>query len=375
MRQEIKEKVNIELLNAEALIEDLKRRKFTGLVKITTWEGEDYIPIYEGEVQKIYIITKGGMEETSYTSYGFPQTGVVEIIETDVVSLMNGLREDFDPESAGPLALAGYGEEFQPTTPALHVDINHFIGLAHRSHFNGYLLFHTQREPLGMVVFYNGEVVGVFAPGRAGERAQNYISMNLKGSLVSIFLLDSEFVPLLLAMGRIEKIKGGKIMNREELNVVREDAVARRMNALLYHDGGRVKKYYQFFYKGHEVKGILQELFSMEDVPQESVDFPGEFALYPLYVDTEPRPISLSLRPVPEVIDSVPPERLAELKDAFVDEMGPVGNIIWKKVLEGFGWTEEAVPISRLEEFIKRLAEEIPYKEHREAFLKRVRRS
>ncbi|MDQ7082175.1 MAG: hypothetical protein Q9N34_03680 [Aquificota bacterium] len=316
MRQEIKDKVNIELLNTDALIEDLCRKKFTGLVKITTWEGEDYIPFYEGEVQKIYIITKDRIEETSYTSYGFPQTGVVEIIETDIMSLVNGLREDFDPGSAGPLALAGYGEEFQPTVSALQVDINHFVELARKSRFNGYMLFHTPREPVGMVVFYNGEAVGIFAPGRVGERAQGYIGMNLNGSLVSIFLLDSEFIPLLLAMEKLERLKSGKVMSKEELDVVRDDAVARRMSALLYLGGGRAKKYYQFFYKGREVKSILQELFRMENISQDSIDFPGDFALYPLYIDAEPKPISINISPAPRVVDSVPTGRLAKLKDA-----------------------------------------------------------
>ncbi|MDQ7082176.1 MAG: hypothetical protein Q9N34_03685 [Aquificota bacterium] len=52
----------------------------------------------------------------------------------------------------------------------------------------------------------------------------------------------------------------------------------------------------------------------------------------------------------------------------LVDEIGPIGNIIWKRVLREFGWTEEAVPVSRLEDFIRRFEEEIPYEEHRKLF-------
>ncbi len=375
MRQEVKEKINLELVNTEALIEDLRRKKFTGFVKITTWEGEDYIPFYEGTIHRVFIVSDRGIEETNYSHYGFPQTGMVEIVETDPVSIMNGLRGDFSPEKDGPLCIAGYGEEFQPTSPAIHIDVEQFNSLAKKSHLNGYILFHTQRDPVGMVVFYNGDPVGIFAPERIGERALQYIKLNAKGSFVSIFLIDADLIPLLLAMVRLEILKEGDITVKAELDAVRDDIKSRKMNALLYLDGGRTNRYYQFFYRGQEVKGLLQRLFSIEEVQEGEVDFPGRFKLYPLYVDTNPRPVKFSLSVSDTVIDRVPPQRLNEIKEAFTDEMGPVAKIVWKKLLDEFGWDEETLPVGRLDEFIDRLAEEIPYDNHREAFLKRVRRT
>ncbi|WP_457600845.1 hypothetical protein [Hydrogenivirga sp.] len=375
MRQEIKEKINLELVNTEALIEDLRHKKFTGYVKITTWEAEDYIPLYEGEIPKVFIVTKKGIEETSYTSYGFPQTGMVEIVETDVVSLMNGLRNDFSPEKDGPMCLAGYGEEFQPTSPASHIDFEQFNSLAEKSHFNGYVLFHTYREPVGMIVFYNGSPVGIFSTQSSGERALQRIRLNIRGSLVSIFLLEPDFVPLLLATHRPEALKSGKVSGKPELDAVRDDIKTRKMNALLYLDGGRTRRYYQFFYRGQEVKGLLQGMFSIEEVDESGVDFPGDFSLYPLYVDTKPNPVKFTLRAPDTIVDRVPPEKLKLIKEVFIDELGPVAKLVWKKIMDEFGWDEETLPMDKLDEFIDRLAEEIPYDNHRDAFLKRVRRT
>jgi len=374
MRQEVREKINLELVNTEALIEDLRRRKFTGYVKITSWEDEDYIPFYEGEIPKVFIISKKGIEEASYTSYGFPQTGFLEVVETDAVSIMNALREDFTPDKVGPLCIAGYGEEFQPTSSAAHIDVEQFNALAKKSHFNGYILFHTPREPVGMVLFYNGEPVGIFSPKGIGEKALQYIRINARGGLVSIFLLDADLLPLLLAMVRLEAIKSGKISRSSELEAVRDDIKSRKMNALLYLDGGRTKKYYQFFYRGHEVKGLLQEFFGIREVNNDEVDFPGDFALYPLYVDTNPSTVKFSLKVSEAVVDRVPPEKLKAVKEAYTEEMGPVAKFVWKKVLEEFGCDEESLPIEKFDKFIDRLGEEIPYDNHREAFLKRVRR-
>ena len=374
MRQEIKEKINLELVNTEALIEDLRRRKFTGYVKITSWEDEDYIPFYDGEIPKVFIVSKRGIEETNYTSYGFPQTGFLEVVETDVVSVMNALREEPDPEKGGPLCIAGYGEEFQPTSSAAHIDVEHFNTLAKKSHFNGYVLFHTHREPVGMVLFYNGEPVGIFSPNGIGERALQYIRVNARGGLVSIFLLDADLIPLLLAMVRLEAVKSGKISRKSELDAVRDDIRERKMNALLYLNGGRTKKYYQFFYRGHEVKGLTQDFFSIKEAAEEEVDFGGNFALYPLYVDTNPSPVKFTLKVSEAVVDRVPPDKLREVKEAYTDEMGPVAKLVWKKVLDEFGCDEESLPVEKFDKFIERLGEEIPYDNHREAFLKRVRR-
>ncbi|RLJ70261.1 hypothetical protein BCF55_0527 [Hydrogenivirga caldilitoris] len=375
MRQEVKEKINLELVNTEALIEDLRRRKFTGYVKITSWDAEDYIPFYDGEINRIFIVSKRGIEETNYTTYGFPQTGMLEIIETDPVSIVHGLRNDFNPERDGPLCLAGYGDEFHPTSSLSHIDIDQFKTLAKKSHFNGYMLFHTKREPVGMVIFYNGDPAGIFAPERSGEKAVQYIRINSRGGFVSTFLLEPDFVPLLLSMVRLEVIKEGDITEKAEMDAVRDDIKGRRMSALLYLDGGRARRYYQFFYRGKEVKGLLQGLFSIDEVSEEDVDFPGRFTLYPLYVDTNPSPVRFSLKASEEVIDRVPPQKLNEIKEALLDEMGPVAKIVWKKLFDEFGWDEESVPASKLDEFIERLAEEIPYDDHRSAFLKRVRRS
>jgi hypothetical protein len=372
MRQEIREKLNLELVNVEVLIEDLKRKNFTGYVKITTWEGEDYIPFYEGNIQKVFIVTRNGIEETTYSNYGYPQTGVIEIVETDAVSLMNALRKDFSPETEGPLCIAGYGEEFQPPSPASHIDIEHFNKLASESNYNGYLLFFTHKEPVGMVLYYNGLPVGVFAPQRSGERAINYIRLGLKNSHIAMLLLEPDLIPLMLAMTKLEVLKSGRIEGKNELEAIKDDISTRRMNALLYIDRGRADRHYLFFYKGQEVKGLHQTLFSIRE--EEGVDITGEYKLFPLYVDTSPKSLELRFDLEDEVIDRIPVDRVKEIREAFIDEIGPVGNLLWKKILNEFGWREEAIPSSRSDSLLDRLAEEIPYEEHRENFLKKVRR-
>jgi len=96
--------------------------------------------------------------------------------------------------------------------------------------------------------------------------------------------------------------------------------------------------------------------------------------LYTLEMNTDLRPInvhfSLSVRETSFVASTT----LSSIRNAFVEEIGPVGVAVWKKVFEKMGLAPDGLPEDKLPEFIQRLAEEIPDEKHSKRFIEKTRR-
>jgi hypothetical protein len=68
------------------------------------------------------------------------------------------------------------------------------------------------------------------------------------------------------------------------------------------------------------------------------------------------------------------PEVVQKIKELFIDEIGPVGPLLWNRILRDIGLEEALIPKDMVEKLLKRLASEIPEGKHSDAFLSKVRR-
>ncbi len=371
MRQELKERLDLEITDAVRLLEDLQSKSFTGYIKVITWDAEEFIPLLEGKALKVIKVSDEGVLDLAYPSYNFPDKGVVEIYETDILAIINALRKQEPPKVEGPLCIAGYGEEFQKPTPSAHLDVEKFGEVARNSYMNGYVYVHTDREPIGMIVFYNGEPVGAFSAGRSGERALSYIKTKWHDSMVSILLLEADLVPLLISILHVREAKKGKV---EDLPKLMDELQHKKMSTLIYVEESPVEKNYIFLYKGYEVLSLKRDLFNIHPTTIDSIPKNADYVMYPLYVNLHPKVMELHLSTSVGEENLVPTTRVADIKEAFIEEIGPIGKAVWKKIFNELGWEEGMVPLSKFDEFVERLAQEIPYDNHRSAFVKRVRR-
>ena len=371
MRQELKERLDLEFTDTSSLLEDLKNRSFTGYLKVVTWDAEEFIPIQDGEPLKVIKVVGEEVIEAAFPSYQFPKKATLEIYETDILAVVNALRERLTPKEEGPLCIAGYGEEFQKPTPSAHLDIGKFKDIAKEQHMNGYIYVHTDREAIGMIVFYNGDPVGAFSKGRSGERALSYIKTKWEESMVSILLLEADLIPLLISILHVREAKKGKV---EDLPKLLDELQHKKMSALVYVEENAVERDYVFLYKGYEVISLKRELFNIHPTTIDSIPKSASYVMYPLYVNLHPKTMDIQFSKAAGDEHTVPISRVEEIRDVFVEEIGPIGKAVWKKIFRDMGWEENMVPVSKAEEFIERLAQEIPYDNHRDAFIKRVRR-
>ena len=377
MRRQLREKVNFEFISAKSLMDDLISSSFTGYIKVILWNEERYIPFYEGTVQEIISVRDDTVETLPYSEKHLPITGTGEIYETDVVSIMNMLNGNCSIEKCSALCLAGYGEVLQDTQPAGRIDFNKFISVSEETKYNGYILIHSYKGPISGIFFFNGKPIGVCICKRDEpfHDALNLIRNDIKKNLATIFILPPELTLLLYNMKSMNANRKGVIKNKLELEALMQSIKDRRISGVLYIKKGSRRRYYGFFYKGLDIRFIYQDITDIIDIDISESDVIGAFVLYTMQIDPNPRAISLDSLTADKPEYVVPVRDIENIKDAFIEEIGPIGKVVWKKILQELGWEEDAVPVDKLNELVDRLSEEIPYDVHKNAFLKRVRRS
>ncbi len=371
MRKNLRERLNLEFVDPKNLIDTFQKERFTGFLKTVEWDKNSYLLLLEGQPVKVIEETKEGLKYSDPSSFSFPEKGTLEVYETDDVALVRAMKGFPNPHEEGPMFVMGFGEEFQGSTPFKAMDMDKFLLMAERSFFNGYLLFHTKLRALGIMFLYNGKPVGVFSDNRSGERAINNMRSSLPNSFVTVYLLDPAYIPLILATYRIDKFKEFSLEKEEDFDKLRSKLKTSRESMLLYGET-LTQRCSHLFYRGTEVLSLTHDLFG--SYPHEEQREPDKVSMYRLFVDPRPQPISVRLTTSVEDIGTVPSDRVSAVKDAFLEEIGPIGKILWNKILGEFGWQEDKIPVDRFDELLIRLSEEIPEESHRREFLRRVRR-
>ncbi|NPA42190.1 MAG: hypothetical protein GXO18_07960 [Aquificae bacterium] len=374
MRQEIRDTINLEYADLDVVFEELKKEEFTGFIKVSIWKVNEYIAFYKGKPERVFISSENGFEEAHPSGYTLPRTGTAQIIETDLFNILNALKGSFNPERDCALCLAGYGYELETCLPANTFNTDRLIDRFERGLHSGYAMFHTHKDVFGIIIFYKGTPIGVFSQGLKGEDALKYINNNYERSMVSLFTLKHDFAKLLSSMGGLKSMREGVIEGQPELLALSDDIKERKMTALLYLDGGRDNRYYSFFLKGNHVTTIRESLLELREIAEGRINFSGKFYLYPLYVEEEPKSIKLDIDTHEDITEKVSEDKVSAIKEAFIDEIGPVGKVLWSKILKEFGWKDHSIPANRLKDLINTLAKEIPFEEHRTGFISKVRR-
>jgi hypothetical protein len=70
----------------------------------------------------------------------------------------------------------------------------------------------------------------------------------------------------------------------------------------------------------------------------------------------------------------VPEDTVRRLKEFFIEEIGPIGSLLWNRILKSNGLDEAKLSEDDFEKLVNILRDEIPDEKHKDKFIEKVRR-
>jgi hypothetical protein len=378
--------LDINVLNLQNVLEDVRRRGVTGYLRVVYWDSEEYLVFVEGSPRRAVSISVDGRrlveEPGSFTVKG--KEGTATLVETTLDDLVGFFEYRHTPEKDGSLIFFPYGTLAQEPVSLNYLDVNKEISLAQRSHLTGYIALYTEEELIGMVVFSGGQPVAVFGGnGSFGEEAVAYINVNLvpSRSYMSMYVVEPEVLSFMVSMQRRNVHPVDSVfMTYQEAE---QQVVGSKKDALILVESGGVFRY-DLFFRGQRVERILKEKgflvegeehrnrlsVKVENMPERRI------RLYEITLEErmEPVGISLEVAAAPEVVqEEVSPELVDTVRSEFVKKMGPVGKLLWNRILNEMGLREDSLTRAQLKTLIPKLRDEIPEEDARREFLEKIR--
>ncbi len=376
--------VEASALNVENVIEEARRRNITGYLKVVYWDSEDYLLFVDGEPRRSVTVSVEGRrligDPGSFSVKG--KEGTATFVETTLDDIVSFLDHRSQIERDGPLVLFPYGTLTQEPVSLNFLDINKEISIAQRSHLTGYVALFTEEEILGVVAFSGGQPVALFGGnGSVGSEALAFINMNLvpSKSYMSMYSVEPEVLNFIVSLRRgnvrpLESVFMTYQEAREEVEKSKKDAVV-----LIESEG--VSRY-DLFFRGRRVESILKDKgflveeeeaksklsIKVENVPERKV------RVYEVSIIEKLTPMEVSFEIATETAEeTAPPEVVEAVRSEFIKRMGPVGRVLWSRILSELGLKEGSITTAQLRALIPKLSNEIPEEDVRREFLEKIR--
>ncbi len=377
--------LDINVINLQNILDDAKRRGVTGFLRIVYWDSEDYLVFVEGEPRRSVALSIDGKrligDPGSFSIKG--KEGTATLVETTMDDLVGFLEYKHYPDREGSLVFFPYGTLTQEPVSLNFLDLNKGIALAERSHLTGYVALYTEEDLIGMVVFSGGQPVGVFGGnGSYGDEAVAYINVNLtpSRSYISMYAVEPEILNFLVSMHR------GNVHPSDTVFMTYQEAedfvTGNKKDALVMVESEGIFRY-DLFFRGQKVERILKEKgflvydedarkrisVKVENMPERKIK------LYEITLVEKISPVEVSfeIAATETTEDEVPPEVVDTVRSEFIKKVGPVGRILWTRILTEMGFKEGSLTKAQLKTLIPRLRDEIPEEDMRREFLEKIR--
>jgi len=377
-RKIVYENLNAEVVDIKGLLEDLKSKKFNGYILLNKWDGEVYCIIKNGNLEKAVSFDSNGRKELRECKEIPKDEGIISVVETDFLELIHIFHDIPSIQFAGPTVLSGYGNPLQQPIKMSHVNFENIKKIIERERVNGYAVFFDEEDILGNIIFYEGKTVNAFSKGLFREEALNFLTKKISPAkhYVAVYSVEPELLLFINSLDRLGKIQKGRISSFEDLHILINEASKERDSFILEAILSNDVRYYFFFFHGSLIKGLkinkgIFEDASIKDLGsliKEGINF----SIIHINIDMDPSPLRLEefKKRDDEFISK---EKIAEIKNAFIDNIGPVGNFIWNKKLNDYGVSEDEITKELLDALITSLSAEIPDKTYAKKFIEKVR--
>jgi len=221
-----------------------------------------------------------------------------------------------------------------------------------------------------MIMFQKGDPVCSYQRDRYVWSRTQRISLG-DDTYLAVYSTEPEFPLILSSMDTIKRVYERTFTKKEEIENARREIERKKLSALLdlfLSSGSRI---YEIFYKGIKLLDILHD----KDTLQENTLEPssGTFTLYTIDIRESLPPIDIGFGKE-EQKDYVGGEIILTVKRHFIEEIGPVGTLLWNKIIKDRGYDERKMTQEQLNNLIEVLFNEIPDITHANRFLDKVRR-
>ncbi|GAB6065945.1 hypothetical protein JCM9492_10370 [Aquifex pyrophilus] len=330
-----------EVINWKALYRELEDKDFTGFVKIEAWEFTDYVILEEGKPIKAVRVYDGEKEYFSIGEYKPPKESKVSLFKSSPLTTAH-ICKVYDFESLGTLLISGYGNEvfYSGVNIIDPSNLEKFVG---KVSFTGYVTCYTSTEVLCNVFFLDGKIIGINLGKLWDDEAIKRISIP-SSAYLSVYAIEPEEVLL--------------------LNSIKRGFNGNGKYGFLWKD-----RVFTFVMDGDAVKSVKLDTESIKEV---SPLKEGHF--YSVKLDENPETLGITLADIfgkkPEKVSK---EIVKSIKEHFVDHMGPIGNILWHKILKDLHLNEEGLTKTTLRVLVYKLKDEIPEEDLRDSFINKVK--
>ncbi len=376
-RKIIYDNLNAEIIDTRKLFEDLKVKKFNGYILINKWDGEIYCIVKNGTPVKAVSFDQKGRKEFSECKNIPKENSTISVIETDLLQLIHISHDIPSIQFAGPSVLAGYGTVVQHPVMLTHINLESVLNMIKEERISGYAVFFDEEEITGIFIFYEGNMINAFSKGLFGKEAVNFITKKINSGVyyTAVFSVEPELLLFIHSLDRLGRIQKGTIASFEDLQKLISSASKDRSSFILEAILNNDIRYYFFFFHGSLIKGIKADKGVFEDATVRDL---GElmkegisFSIIHINVDMNPSSVDADIKTGKK--DVLEKEKMMEIKNAFIECIGPVGNFLWKKILSEYGISEEEAPREVVESLIKSLFAEIPDNAYAQKFINKTR--
>ncbi|WP_340691041.1 hypothetical protein [Hydrogenobacter thermophilus] len=370
--------LSLEAVDLRKLFEEVITKKLTGYFKISYWNLDDYILYAEGQpIWGVSIDRDGSINNLDVENYK-PKSnaGTVSFYEVSLINLITFRDQQRTPPS--PYNFVSYGHEFLTCMKFSHVNISGLMEQVKRSHLDGYLVLCNTRGFTHMIMFQKGLAICSYHDNTYTLGTRQRISIDKDGDCIAVYATEPELPLFLSSMNTLKKEIEDTFRSNEELGIVRKEVSDRKLSAILdvhLQKGGRM---YEFFYKG---TFLLRLAHMMDQVENRSLEIsPGTkntFFLYSLQVrETFPAMEVEFYTQESSPFEStyVEEEKVRWIRSYFIEEIGPIGALLWSKILKEKGYSERQMREEDLKRLIEELYMEIPDSAHASKFLEKARR-
>jgi hypothetical protein len=379
-RIELYRDLNLESVNLEEIFREIQNKSESGYLKITYWDHEDYIFYAGGKPIGGATYDRQGRKMTlDYLNYRIRNyNGTLSFFRLPTLEVLVFKYKEL--KFPTPYNFVSYGKEFLAPVKTTMIDPNGVLQQAKRFHLNGYIVIGDDENYKCMLFLQRGNSIAFYDGKRFIKKGEVRFSVKRETDYVGVYSTEPEVSLLLSCMDTLKLRVENNFRSKEELEAIEKSIISRKTTCLLDVALSNGDRLYQFFYSGVPVVGILH---SREELALASgIDIkPGtENRLKVFSIDVPSETGSVNVEFVYEDMDrkvyipSVPEETVRRLKEFFIEEIGPIGSLLWNRILESNGLYEARLSEDDFEKLVNILRDEIPDEKHRDKFIEKVRR-
>jgi len=362
--------LDVNVLNLENVLREVSRRELTGYLRVVYWDRDDFL-LFSGGLPFRAITIRSDGRRITYEPQNFKlehRDGSAALVETTLDDLVAFQEYRHFPERDGALVFFPYGTVVQEPVPVGFIDINRQFLLAQRSHLYGYMALFTEENLIGMVIFHGGlPVAVVLVPAE---------------SRMSMYSVEPEFLSFLYSLrpGSVSRVDSVFMTYQEAEGYV----ISGGRSAVVLMESEGIYRYDLFFQGQHVERVVRDRGFPVTDEEEKGrlslkvENIPGrKIRLYEIELLDKVSPMEVVFESTVTETSApdlrVPQELVDLLKSTFVEEMGPLGRLLWDRTLESMGFRETSLNKKQIRLLIDKLRKEIPEEEAGRRFVRKIK--